>query len=197
MKVSKDGKYIEQVAHGLRAPNGDGMGPNDEFVCGDNEGHWTPACRINLIKPGGFYGFVIDPRQVTPENAAKVKQHDTYDPPICWIPMSSDNSTGGQVWVTSDKWGPLAGAPALHLLRQMRALRSHLGRNRRRPPGRRPCKLPLKFDSGIMRARFSPADGQLYVAGLKGWQTDSAHDGCLQRVRYTGKPRAHAGRAST
>ncbi len=28
-------------------------------------------------------------------------------------------------------------------------------------------KFPLKFASGIMRARFNPKDGQLYVCGLK------------------------------
>jgi hypothetical protein len=39
-----------------------------------------------------------------------------------------------------------------------------------------------------MRARFNPRDGQLYVCGLKGWQTSAAQDGALQRVRYTGKP---------
>ena len=49
------------------------------------------------------------------------------------------------------------------------------------------CRFPLDFDSGIMRARFSPVDGQLYVAGLKGWQTRAAKDGIFQRVRYTGK----------
>ena len=48
-------------------------------------------------------------------------------------------------------------------------------------------KFPLRFESGAMRARFSPHDGQLYVSGLKGWQTSGANDGCLQRVRYTGK----------
>jgi hypothetical protein len=37
-------------------------------------------------------------------------------------------------------------------------------------------KFPFKFDSGAMRPRFSPIDGQLYVAGLKGWQTDGAKD---------------------
>ena len=37
-----------------------------------------------------------------------------------------------------------------------------------------------------MRARFNPHDGQLYVSGLKGWQTSGAKDGCLQRVRFTG-----------
>ncbi len=49
-------------------------------------------------------------------------------------------------------------------------------------------QFPLSFASGVMRGRFHPQDGQLYVAGLKGWQTDAARDGCLQRVRYTGRP---------
>jgi hypothetical protein len=31
-------------------------------------------------------------------------------------------------------------------------------------------------------------DGQLYVAGLRGWQTDGTKNGCFQRVRYTGAP---------
>jgi hypothetical protein len=48
--------------------------------------------------------------------------------------------------------------------------------------------FPLKFDSGIMRARFHPRDGQLWVCGLKGWETSGARDGALQRVRYTGGP---------
>jgi hypothetical protein len=38
-----------------------------------------------------------------------------------------------------------------------------------------------------MRGRFNPKDGQLYVVGLKGWQTNGNKDGCLQRVRYSGK----------
>jgi hypothetical protein len=37
-----------------------------------------------------------------------------------------------------------------------------------------------------MRARFRPQDGQLYVVGLRGWQTTATRNGCLQRVRYTG-----------
>ena len=48
--------------------------------------------------------------------------------------------------------------------------------------------LPIpRFQSGSMRGRFSPHDGQLYVSGLKGWQTRGVRDGCLQRVRYTGE----------
>jgi hypothetical protein len=48
--------------------------------------------------------------------------------------------------------------------------------------------FPPRFASGIMRARFNPRDGQLYVGGLKGWQTSAPRDGAFQRVRYTGRP---------
>ena len=48
-------------------------------------------------------------------------------------------------------------------------------------------KFPLRFHSGAMRARFNARDGQLYVSGLKGWQTSGARDGNFQRVRYTGQ----------
>jgi hypothetical protein len=49
-------------------------------------------------------------------------------------------------------------------------------------------RFPVNFQSGIMRARFNPADGQLYVAGLRGWQTTGVKNGAFQRVRYTGAP---------
>lgn len=47
-------------------------------------------------------------------------------------------------------------------------------------------RFNVNFDSGAMRARFNPQDGQLYVVGLRGWQTTATRNGCLQRVRYTG-----------
>jgi len=47
--------------------------------------------------------------------------------------------------------------------------------------------LRLKFLSGVCRGRFS-TDGNVCVCGLNGWRTSARADGCLQRVRYTGKP---------
>src|SRR5262249_25137138 len=48
--------------------------------------------------------------------------------------------------------------------------------------------LPGRFLSGAMRGVFNPRDAHLYVVGSTGWQTSALKDGCLQRVRYTGKP---------
>jgi hypothetical protein len=49
-------------------------------------------------------------------------------------------------------------------------------------------RFPLGFSSGVMRARFNPADGQLYLCGLRAWQTAAARDATFCRVRYTGNP---------
>src|SRR5438477_13136980 len=49
-------------------------------------------------------------------------------------------------------------------------------------------KFPVRFSSSAMRPRFNPNDGQLYIAGLQGWQTEAARITGLDRVRYTGKP---------
>ncbi|MCA9271108.1 MAG: hypothetical protein KDA41_21650, partial [Planctomycetales bacterium] len=49
-------------------------------------------------------------------------------------------------------------------------------------------KFPLRFTSSAMRARFNARDGQLYVSGLRGWQTNAATNGGIDRVRFTGRP---------
>jgi hypothetical protein len=179
VKVSPDGRRHEVVATGLRAPNGLSVGPGDEITCSDQEGHWVPTSRLNWVRRGGFYGYV--------PHSGRKDPPASYDPPLCWIPHGVDNSSGGQVWVTSDRWGPLSGAllhtsygkASLFLVPFERAGDVVQGGV---------ARFPLAFASGVMRGRFHPKDGQLYLAGLRGWQTTGLRDGCLQRVRYTGQP---------
>jgi hypothetical protein len=179
LKVSKDGRKLEVFATGLRAPNGSAVGPNGEVTCSDNEGIWTPACRLNWVHKGSFLGAIGMHHTAKPPA--------DYDKPLCWIPKPVDNSSGGQVWVTSDKWGPFKGQ-LLHLSYGTCSLFHVLMEKAGDLMQGGVVRFPLTFSTGIMRARFSPRDGQLYVAGLKGWQTSAAKDGGLQRVRYTGKP---------
>jgi hypothetical protein len=179
IKVSKDGSKLEPIAFGLRAPNGMGVGPNDEISVSDNEGNWVPTSRFSIIKPGGFYGHV--------NNAFRSPQPTSYDNPVCWMPKNVDNSSGGQVWVTSKRWGPFEGDMlfmsyghcTLHKVLLDQVDGEYQGGV---------VKFPLKFDTGIMRGRFNPKDGQLYVTGLVVWQSDGARKGAVHRVRYTGAP---------
>ena len=57
IRVSADGSRSEIVCSGLRAPNGLAIGRDGRFFTSDQQGHWTPANRLNLIEPGKFYGY--------------------------------------------------------------------------------------------------------------------------------------------
>lgn len=179
LKVSKDGKTLGVYATGFRAVNGLGMSPSGLLSSGDNQGYWVPTARLNRIRKGGFYGYVY----------ASHRRDDpptTFDPPICWIPHSVDNSCGGQVWVTSDRWGPLQGR-MLHTSYGKCALFLVLTQTQGDRMQGGVVRFPLDFRSGIMRGSFRAKDGQLYVTGLKGNVTTAVKDGSIHRVRYTGK----------
>ncbi|KAB2661823.1 MAG: hypothetical protein DVB31_11940 [Verrucomicrobia bacterium] len=212
IKVSRDGKTLEVVATGLRAPNGMTVGPDNTILVGDNQGHWMPSSKLNLVKPGAFLGMVPsaqreltlrypDGREIRmnpsdPEARAqhKLKGWDAsmpiptaYDEPICWLPMRWDNSSGGQVYVTGNQWGPWKGAP-LFLSYGKCLLYGVLWDEVDGTVQAAMTPFGLRFQSGVMRARFNPRDGQLYACGLKGWQNAASRDGGFYRVRYTGKP---------
>jgi hypothetical protein len=178
-KISKDGSKFEVFATGVRAPNGIGVGPNGEVTTGDNQGTWVPTDYVHFVKEGEFIEVPdLAHRGATPP--------EKYSPHLCWIPYNMDNSNGAQAWVTSDKWGPLTGN-LLYLSYGKCTLFHVLQERVDGVPQGGVVQFPFKFDTGSMRLRFSPTDGQLYVTGLKGWQTSGAKDSALQRVRYTGK----------
>ena len=177
-KISPDGKKFEIFATGLRAPNGISVGPGDVVTTGDNEGTWVPMCYVHIVKPGDFVTVAdLSHRANPPTEAGK---H------ICYMPKDVDNSGGGQAWVTGEKWGLPAGG-MLHLSYGTCGLYGVLQENADGITQGGVFRFPVKFESGTMRARFNAIDGQLWICGLKGWQTSAAKDGCLQRVRYTGK----------
>jgi type 1 glutamine amidotransferase len=171
-RVSADGGRTELLATGFRNPNGLSVGPGGEITVAPQEGEWTPASMICEARPGGHYGYGGPMGGV--------------DPPLCYLPRLMDNSTGAQVWVTGDRWGPLSG----------RLLNLSFGRCTMqlvlrdaadgRAQGAVAPFFKLSFASGIMRGAFRPQDGQLYVAGARGWVSAAVRDGCLQRVRYAG-----------
>jgi hypothetical protein len=176
LRVSPDGEELEVIATGFRNPNGLGLSPEGGITVADQQGDWVPETRLDWIHPGGFYGFMpMHQRAETP---------GTYDPPLCWIPRAIDNSAGGQVWVPENHWGPFAGQ-MIHLS-YGRCTMMLVLRDEANPRQGGVVPLPGRFLSGVMRARFHPHDGHLYLTGMRGWQTAAVRDGCFQRVRHTG-----------
>lgn len=179
MKVSDGGRRVEVLATGFRAPNGIGVREDGQVVTSDNEGTWVPSTPINWIKPGGFYG--VEP--------TAHREDKTFHPPLTWLSHRDyDNSGGGQVWVTSKRWGPFD-RELLHL--SYGKCRLFLVMKEEAGGLMQGGVLPfngLRFTSSCMRGRFNPADGQLYIAGLAEWQTTASKPAGFDRVRYTGKP---------
>lgn len=180
LKVSADGSTIETVATGMRAPNGIGVSPDGIITSGDNEGTYMPRCRLNWIEKPGYYAGVKDTAHRTPVP-------DQPDLPLCWMPMDVDNSSGGQVWVTGSAWQDLQG----RLLHNSYGTCSTYLVLSERVNGQMQggvVRLPANYSSSCMRGRFSPIDGEMYVIGLKGWQTSAAREGGFHRVRRTSRP---------
>lgn len=179
LRVSGDGSRTEVLAKGFRAPNGLGVSPQGEFFTTDQEGYWMPQNRLNFIERGKFHGNVLS---WFPEGKPA-----TNNPPMCWVHRMVDRSPSTMVWVTPDKWGPLkdqllslsygVGKVFLVMMEEVKGVRQ-AGLT----------ELPLEFETGIMRARFQPETGDLFICGLYGWAGDKTRAGGFYRVRPTGKP---------
>ena len=178
LKLSKDGSKLEVYSTGMRAPNGIGVSPDGQVTAGDNEGTWVPHCKLHWLQKGSFQGVkpVAHEGQKTAE----------FNKPLCWFPMEVDNSGGDQIWVTDDRWGPFKGE-LLHLSYGTSSIYKVMKETVDGQVQGGVFRIPVQLGSSAMRSRFNKADGQLYVIGFKGWQTNAAKEAAFQRVRYTGK----------
>jgi putative heme-binding domain-containing protein len=175
VQISPDGKKAEVLATGFRNPDGIGLSVDEKLTVPCSEGDWTPSSMICQIRDGGFYGFG-GPRNKMPP-----------DLPLVYLPRGIDNSSGGQISVSSDQWGPLKDLMvhfSFGACSHMLLLRDEVNG---KPQGA-VVPLPGEFLSGAHRGKFHPKDGQLYVAGMQGWGTYAQAEGSIQRVRYTGAP---------
>ncbi|MFO1064189.1 MAG: DUF6797 domain-containing protein [Pirellulales bacterium] len=182
LKVSRDGSETEILATGFRAANGVCINPDGTFFITDQEGFWTPKNRINLVERGGFYGNMWGYTDLTDTSDSAMKQ------PLCWITNEFDRSPAELIWVPKGTWGSLGGS----LLNTSYGMGQIFVVPHEKIAGQIQggmCALPFeKFPTGIMRPRFHPTDGSLYVCGMFAWAGNQSAPGGFYRVRYTGKP---------
>jgi putative heme-binding domain-containing protein len=182
LRVAADGSRTDILATGFRAANGVCLNPDGTFIVTDQEGHWNPKNRINWVHKGGFYGNMFGYHDVTDSS------DEAMENPLCWITNAFDRSPAELLWVDSPTWKPLHG----------RLLNMSYGYGKlyvvpfedvdgQKQGGMSPLPLP-DFPTGLIRGRFHPDDGQLYVCGMFAWAGSQPQPGGLYRIRYTGKP---------
>ncbi|MEM1296804.1 MAG: hypothetical protein AAGH89_15675, partial [Verrucomicrobiota bacterium] len=190
LKVNSDGKNLERVAWGLRAPGGLGLGPEGQLTTGENEGSYVPRCKITWSKRGvagddiSFHGVVPAEWEDKKFIRTLPDSPTDYDRPLCWLPYYVDNSSGSQFWVPEDSdWKSHAGG-MIHLSygksSVYRTLIDEVGGQVQGGLYR----LPIELTTAVMRGRFHPSTGNLFLIGFRGWQTNGGTG--LQRVRFTG-----------
>lgn len=176
LKVSADGSRTEILATGFRAANGVCVNGDGTYFVTDQEGFWTPKNRINLVKPGGFYGNMFGYTNITDTSDSAMEQ------PMVWITNAKDRSPAELVWVPKNAWGNLGGSllnlsygtGQVFIVPHEQVHGAWQGAV---------CELPLPaFDTGIMRGRFAP-DGALYACGMFAWAGNATAPGGLVRIR--------------
>jgi hypothetical protein len=108
--------------------------------------------------------------------------------PLCWITNTFDRSPAELLWVDNPAWGRLKGALLnLSYGNGKIFIVSHETVGGRLQGGM--CELPIPaFPTGILRGRFHPNDGHLYLCGMYAWAGNQQQPGGFYRVRYTGGP---------
>ena len=94
----EDGR-TEFLTHGLRTPNGIGVGVDGEIFITDNQGDWLPVSKVLHLKTGAFYnGYAAVPAGW---RAPKVT------PPVVWLPQNEIGNSPSEPALF--RAGPFAG----------------------------------------------------------------------------------------
>jgi len=176
--VSEDGGSKEVIATGLRGPYL-GIHPVTGFLTAtDQQGNYVPSTPVYHVQKGDYYGV---------PSTAHLVDTPAITPPLFWIPHNIDPSSLGELWVMTDKMGPLNNQlvhisfakPGLY-----KVLIDTTDQTLQGGVSYIPAHYPTPLSKGAMRKK----DGFPYFTGFNLWGSSSKGISSLLRLRYTGKP---------
>lgn len=178
IRVSADGLRADVFATGLRMPYL-GIRPTDDRLSAtDQQGHFVPSTPVYFVEPGDYFG--VSPNKHSEEEIT-VKQ------PLTWIPHRIDRSAGSELWVSGDKMGPLNNA-LLHFSFGRPGMFKVLIDSTLSGLQGGVVFIDANYKAPTIKGTISPSDGQLYIAGMNLFGSNSQGISAIQRLRYTGKP---------
>ncbi|MEM9545556.1 MAG: family 16 glycoside hydrolase [Bacteroidota bacterium] len=177
LKVNIETGEREFVAHGLRTPNGIGIGYRGDIYVADNQGDWLPSSKIVHIQKDAWFGS----RSVDFEGTEGM----TETPPVVWLPQDEIGNSPST---------PLSINVGPYKNQMIHGEVTHGGVKRvfvEEVEGQRQGAL-FRFiqglEAGVNRLRWSP-DGDLYVGGIGSsgnWGQNKKLWYGLQRLSYNG-----------
>jgi len=177
LKISKDGRTMETIATGFRGPY-IGINPETGVVsASDQQGNFMPSTPVMLVNKGDYYGVPA---------TAHLDAIPDITPPLLWIPHGVDRSGISQVWVNSDKMGPLNGSMVHFSYGRPGLFKVLIDSVGQRIQGG-VSLIPGDYPAPTMKGAINPEDGQLYLTGFSLWGTNTRTISALGRLRYTGQ----------
>ena len=179
VKINKETGAIEFFAHGLRTPNGVGIGVDEEIFIADNQGDWLPSSKILHVTKDAFFGS----RAVDPEGTPSM----TVKQPVVWLPQDEIGNSPSTPSYIND--GPYAG-------QMIHGEVTHGGVKRvfvEKVDGNyQGCvfRFIQGLEAGVNRLVWGP-DGALYIGGIGStgnWRQNGKLWYGLQRLQYNEKP---------
>jgi hypothetical protein len=167
-QLSADGRTLARIGEDSRNPLGLGVRSDGLVLSDSSEGESNGTCSIYESSfPGN-------------ENSTAKLQR------ILYLPRGVDNSPGSRIFPNDQRLGPLGHG----LIGVSFATGNWYHMLYDEVNGTRQAALvpmPGEFSSGACRLAVNPLDGQLFVAGLDGWGDYGITEGCLHRIRFTGR----------
>jgi hypothetical protein len=172
-RLSADGRVLERIGQGSRNPLGLGVRKDGLVISDSSEGNLE----------NGTCSLYESDHVENERSVAKRKR-------MLYLPRGIDNSPGSRVFMEDDRFGPL-GRTMLGVsfgnggwYSVVRDVSNGTVQG---------MMIPQRgwFASGACRVAVQPLDGQVFVAGLDGWGDYGVAEGCLHRIRFTGKVEIH------
>lgn len=179
IQISRADGSVKFFAHGLRTPNGIGIGVDNEIFVADNQGDWLPSCKILHITEGDFFGS----RAVDFEGTADLEMKL----PVVWLPQDEIGNSPSTPLLLKN--GPYNG-------QMMHGEVTHGGLKRvfvEEVNGEYQgavFRFIQGLEAGVNRTVYGPND-DIYVGGVGSsgnWQHSGKLWYGLQRLEYTGDP---------
>ncbi|MCW1925648.1 cytochrome c [Luteolibacter arcticus] len=176
VKVSADGKSVTVVGKHAREPFFGRDPQNGHLVMSEQQGHWEPSSGSFPVPEGASFGFgYADASNITP--------------PAVWIPHDQDTSSSSPMWLRGTAFKPWEGG-ILQL--SYGTGRLFLVRHGDGWPAKEGAVIPLGIDTGIpvLHARTHPADGSIWLAGFRIYDSGAPDLQALARLRPAKEPLA-------
>lgn len=179
LEIAPDGSLTGVVGSGFRQPYLGYDSGRDLLTASDQQGHYVPSTPIHHVRNGGDYGF----RARSAGNTA----FEGITEPLCWIPHRVVQSAAAQLWVP----GSLIGGDALDSAARLLcfdyynpgAVMVYLD-DPDAPIQAAAVRLPVSFETPVLKASVRASDRHLYTAGFQIWGSIATEPAGISRLRF-------------